>query len=236
MPTPIRTTGPLLPAKLARLLSLVGWGVALGGCAFTDGHVKLDPIPTASAAHGGAAREVVVFPPTDTRSEQARCGVKRNTYGSETADVLCTPEPSQWLGELVLRGLDRAKFKVVTTQTAHSADPLRIRLRLAHLFIDQIPGMMTVTLHTDINVVVSVDSNAGLVAERSFLVQTDTNVLGVVDKGLQAAMDEATARLADRIVDAVLVLSKRYPSTDAAAAAAAASGPTIAVAVSEVQP
>jgi hypothetical protein len=234
MPTLTLPAPPLLRAKFARLWGLVGLGATLGGCAFTDGHVKLDPIPTASAAHGGGGRELVVFPATDTRTEHARCGVKRNTYGSETADVLCTPEPSAWLSELVLRGLDRAKFKIVTTQTAQSADPLRIRLRLAHLFIDQIPGMMTVTLHTDVNVVVSVESKAGLVAERSFLVQTDTEVAAVLDRGLKDAMDQATARLVDRIVDAVLVLSKRYPSSEAAATVV--SSPGMVVAIREVRP
>jgi len=214
---------------------LAGLALTSGACAFTDGHVKLDPLPTASAAHGGGGRELVVFPAVDTRTEQARCGVKRNTYGSETANVLCTPEPSQWLSELVLRGLDRAKFKIVTTQTAHSPDPLRIRLRLDHLFIDQIPGMLTVTLHADVHVIVSAENSAGLVAERSFLVQTDSQVAGVLDSGLQDAMDQATQRLADRVVDAVLALSKRYPSAEAAAAAAANGSRTV-LATREVQP
>jgi hypothetical protein len=191
-------------------------------CAFTDGHVRLDSVSKESAANGGGGREVVVFPATDTRTEQARCGVKRNTYGVETADVLCSPEPSQWLSELVLRGLDRAKFKIVTTRTAQSADPLRIRLRLEHLFIDQVPGMLTVTLHADVHVIVTAENAAGLVAERSFLVQSETEVAAVLDSKLQETMDLATQQLADRLVEAVLALSRRYPSASPARTASSA--------------
>lgn len=208
-------------AGLGRLAGLSLLLLAPSACAFTTGHVRLDPVSKESAAAGGGGREVIVFPAVDERSETARCGVKRNTYGSETADVLCTPEPSQWLSELILRGLDRAKFKVVTTVTAQSPDPLRIHLRLEHLFIDQIPGALTVTLNTDMHVVVTADTAAGLVAERSFFVQSQNDVAGVLDRGLQASADQATQELADHIIDALLALNRRYPSQGVARAAAA---------------
>ena len=211
------------PATLG-LARLAGLGLLLltpSACAFTTGHVHLDPLSRESAANGGGGREVILFPAVDERQEPARCGVKRNTYGMETADVLCTPEPSQWLSELILRGLDRARFKVVTTLTAKSPDPLRIHLRLEHLFIDQIPGFWMVTLNTDVHVVVAADSAAGLAAERAFFVQSRSEVMGVLDSGLQASMDQATQQLADHIIDAVLALSKRYPSQGVAPVAEA---------------
>ncbi len=210
--------------------------LAPSGCAFTNGHVRLDAVSKESAATGGGDREVIVFPAVDERTDAARCGVKRNTYGSETADVLCTPEPSQWLSELILRALDRAKFKVVTTLTARTADPLRIHLRLERLFIDQIPGMWTVTLNTDVHVLVSADTATGLIAERSFFVQAKADVGGVTDKGLQASMDQATQQLADHFVDAVLALSRRYPSQRALARTASARPWQVALAAREVRP
>ncbi|HYP89616.1 MAG TPA: hypothetical protein VEQ59_15715 [Polyangiaceae bacterium] len=220
-------------ARIARLSLLL---LSPSACAFTTGHVRLDPISTESAAAGGGGREVVVFPAVDERPDTKRCGVKRNSYGSETADVLCTPEPSEWLSELILRGLDRAKFKVVTTVSAQSPDPLRIHLRLEHLFVDQIPGMFTVTLNTDVHVIVAADTATGLAAERNFFVQAKTDVGGVLDSGLQASADRATQQLADHIVDAVIALSKRYPSRGVAAPVAATEGLGGPLAAREVRP
>ena len=190
--------------------------VTLGGCALTDGHVRLPAASVTTAAMGGAGREVIVFPVRDGRDERKRCGVKRNSLGAETANVLCEPEPSQWLGELTLRALDRAGFKVVTTRTAKSADPLRLRLTLKHLFIDQVNGVLTVALVTDAHVVIDAETQTGLSAQRSFFAKSENDVLAVLDSGLQASMDQAVEQLADGIVTAVVELNAKYPATGAA--------------------
>jgi hypothetical protein len=96
--------------------------------------------------------------------------------------------------------------------------------------------MFTVTLNTDVHVIVTADTATGLAAERNFFVQAKTDVGGVLDSGLQASADQATQQLADHIVDAVIALSKRYPSRGVAAPVAAAAGLGAALAVLEVQP
>ncbi|RYZ07377.1 MAG: hypothetical protein EOO73_12025 [Myxococcales bacterium] len=221
----------MLAPKIACGVALL---LSLAGCALTDGHVHLNTSPQTSAASGGAGREVIVFPVHDEREEQTRCGVKRNGFGAETANVLCEPDPSQWLGELVLRGLDRAGFKVVTTQTAKTADPLRLRLGLKHLFIDQVNGALTVALVTDAHVVIQAQTETGLSAERSFFAKSENDVLAVLDSGLQASMDEAVEKLADGIVDALVGLNAKYPS--AGSRVAVARRPSTELARLEVRP
>ncbi len=209
----------MLAPKIACGVALLA---TLSGCAFMDGHVRLNAVPVATAATGGAGREVIVFPVQDERDDSKRCGVKRNGFEAETADVLCEPEPSQWLGELVLRALDRAGFKVVTTQSAKSADPLRLHVKLKHLFIDQVNGVLSVALVTDAHVVIEANTQTGLSAERSFFAKSEKDVLGVVDSGLQASMDQAVEQLADEMVTALIGLNARYPSVDARPAVGAA--------------
>lgn len=217
-----------LPATLAfRVAGAALMLTLLGGCALTDGHVRLNPVPSGTAAQGGQGREVIVFPVVDERADSNRCGVKRNTWEAETADVLCEPEPRQWLGELVLRAVDRAGFKVVTTQTARSADPLHLRIKLKHLFIDQVNGVVTLALITDAHVVIEAETPSGLVAKRSFFAKSRNEVLGVLDSGLQASMDEAVDQLAKEMVTALIGLNARYPSAGARARAAD-QGPVLA--------
>ncbi len=187
-----------------------------GGCALTDGRVKLEPSLAKVAPKGGRAREIIVFPAADEREDTARCGAKRNTYGMETADVHCEPAPGEWLASLVVRRLDQAGFRIVTTATSKSPDPLRLHLTVKHLFMDQVPGMLTVTLVADVHVTVAAETQSGLSAERSFFVKGENDVAAVVDSGFQAAMDQATERLADELVRAVVDLADRYPSVGAA--------------------
>jgi hypothetical protein len=181
----------------------------------STGNVKLDAAKIRSGVVvGGADREVIVFPAQDTREDPTRCGVKRTNSGMEVARVLCTPEPGPWLSDLVFRSLSRAGFKLVTTQTAKSSDPLRLHLNLKHLFIDDIPaeigqGRLGVT---DIEVLVTADTQTGLSAHRSFFIKAKRGGALNMDIFLQLDVDRAAQQLADEIVAAVVELSKRYPS------------------------
>jgi hypothetical protein len=201
------------------MLRRLAWCAALlvnaSGCAFMDGHARLDAVPTTSPTKGGAGREVIVFPVRDDRDAPRRCGVKRNGFGMATADVLCQPEPDQWLGQVMLRALDRAGFKVVTTLTAKSVDPLRIRLNLKHLFVDQVNDVFTIDLVTDVHVTIDAETDTGLLADRSFFVKGLANVLVVVDSGIQASMDDATEDIVEELVVALVDLNRRYPSAGA---------------------
>jgi hypothetical protein len=210
--------------KQALLLALfTAWLVTLGGCALSDGQVQLDAAATKVTVRGGRGREVIVMPAKDSRSDRSRCGVKRNTYGVETANVYCSPRPDEWLGLLVVRGLHQAGFRVVTTKTKQGPDPLFLHLKLEHLFVDQVPGMWTVALIADAHVVVKAATLSGLSAERSFFVKGQNDVAGVLDSGIQVAMDAAAERLANAIVKAVVGLADRYPEVGTLEVAAAAS-------------
>jgi hypothetical protein len=182
------------------------------GCALTPARVLLKDDPAGLRLQGGAGREVVVFPVTDERGDSTRCGVKRNAYGTETADARCEPDASTWLVHLVLRGLNQAGFRPVTLLTAKTPDPLRIRLTLERLFIDADPEFATVTLTADVHVLVAVDTASGLAARRSFFVQVEQSTALVTERAYQAVMDEATNALVARVVAAVVELADKYPA------------------------
>jgi hypothetical protein len=187
-------------------IPLILW-TALSGCALTPGRVVLNADPAAVTLEGGAGREVVVFPVEDRREDTERCGVKRNSFGAETADVRCQPEPAVWLVELTLRGLHRAGFRPVTLITKTTADPLQLRLELEHLFIDVVPGVLTLTFIADVHVIVRAETASGLVATRSFFVKVkEESALGT-NVPYQRAMDRATKALVARIVRAVVKLA-----------------------------
>lgn len=174
------------------------------------------------------------MPAVDTRSDAARCGIKRNAYGVETANVYCAPPPREWLGQLVAVGLRQAGFRVVTTKTKRGPDPLFVHLDLEHMFVDQVPGMWTVALVADVHVIVKVATLSGLSAERSFFVKGENDVAAVLDSGIQEAVDTAAQRLVDEIVRAITGLADRYPGVGAVEVAATKSGALVAL--SEAQP
>jgi hypothetical protein len=203
------------------------------GCALTPARVVLKGDPAGVTLEGGAGREVVVFPATDARSETARCGVKRNTYGAETANAFCKPEASTWLVELVLRGLNQAGFRPVTLLTAQTPDPLRLRLRLERLFIDPDPGFTTVTLTADVHVGVTADTASGLVATRSFFVQVEESTAFVTDGSYQSVMDRATNALIARVVAAVVELADRHPAIGVPATRRGDAAPAVSLLVEE---
>jgi hypothetical protein len=199
------------------------------GCALTPARVVLKGDPAGMRLEGGAGREVVVFPVTDERGDSARCGVKRNAYGTETADARCEPDASTWLVHLVLRGLNQAGFRPVTLLTAKTPDPLRLRLTLEHLFIDADPGFATVMLTADVHVLVTADTASGLVATRSFFVQVERSTVALTDRAYQATMDEATDMLIARVVTAVVELANHYPVVGMPAGQRAGATPAVSL-------
>src|SRR5436190_11413036 len=140
----------------AQALSLLACCLVLQGCAFAEVKVQLDPSPTGVRSTAGLEREVVVFPSLDQRQDTRSCGARRNVYGADVGRVRCMMEPTQWLNEAILLGLDRKGFRVVTLTDARSKAPLQVKLMLKTLFIDEMAGAEPVSLLADIEVQVLV--------------------------------------------------------------------------------
>lgn len=217
------------------------------GCAFIPETVALDSLTISAPRKGGRGREVIVFPAVDARPYPAGCGAKRNGWGVATARIKCKPEPKDWLGSLVLTGLHQAGFRIVTTQTANSPDPLRLRLTLKQLFLDmQANDEPAVgTLSADVHVLIQAETDSGLVADRSFFVAKRQNVFDgyyynrpdKTDPSVVRAhvMDDATRDLAAAIVNAVLILADRFPTIGTVPGSASRPSPAVACLATETQ-
>ena len=136
-----------------------------------------------------------------------------------TARITCKPEPKDRLGYLVLSGLRQAGFHLVTTHTAKSPDPLRLRLTLKQLFLDMQANdaLKTLTLTADVHVLIQAEAASGLAAERNFFVAKRQDVMdgpdlchqpGKFDTSVARGqvMDEATRELSDQLNRARAVL------------------------------
>ena len=207
-----------------------GLWLALSSCAWGQEKIHLQPLTISAPKEGGKQREVIVFPAVDARASTMRCGMKRNGYKAEVGRIYCDREPKDWLGELILLGLNQSGFKIVTTQNAKSANPLRLQPTLKFLFVDDVeagPNDDFYKIAADVHVVLRAESSSGLVAERSFYASERLPVFSAPLKKeewpsavREEVVAQATRRLAEDIVIAVVELADRYPEVGAVPVAA----------------
>jgi hypothetical protein len=194
----------------------------LQGCAFAEVKVKLDPSPTIASTEG-LQREVVVFPTVDRRPNAKSCGARRNANGADVGRVRCLMEPTQWLNETILNGLDRRSFKVVTLQSAKSKAPLQVSLTLKTLFVDEVLETERASMLADVEVHLVVRTASGLLAERSFFVRE--REIAPTDGSYQDTLTLASRQMSNAILDAIVELANRYPALGKVEQATAARSP-----------
>jgi Uncharacterized lipoprotein len=191
--------------------------MAVAGCAITD--VTLMPTLPASVATGsrrGEGREVLVFRPFVNLRKQARCGMKKNGYNTESASILCPRDPAFALADLLVGELAAAGFKVLTDP--HSASPSTLVLTgaLEQVFLEPKAGFSQVTFETDISLHLTVQSAAGLLAQRRFYVKGEEATYFASEDDLQRSFDSASRQLVTNVVGAVANLADRFPPAAAA--------------------
>jgi len=131
-------------------------------------------------------------------------------YGADVGRVRCLMEPTQWLNEAILTGLDRRNFRVVTLTTAKSRSPIELHLALKTLFIDEVIEAEQLAMLADVEVHVLARANNGLLAERNFFVRERENAPN--ERSYQETMLLASRQMSRVVVDAVVELANRYPS------------------------
>ncbi|MBX3186359.1 MAG: hypothetical protein KF819_05055 [Labilithrix sp.] len=182
---------------------------ALAGCAFIPSTVSLDAPrsrPRASAPTG--PRVLVVGPFVDARHERGRCGMKKNGYNGDLADVFCDAPPASWIaarltGDLRAAGLD-------AVEPPESA-PIRVEGTLLQFFTEPRIGGFTLDQETDIHVKLRVTSSDGLVAERELYVKGVETSIAADDETIQASVDDASRRIAEAMSRAVVSLVTHVP-------------------------
>jgi hypothetical protein len=160
----------------------------------------------------GRGREVtVVIPFADTRLDPRRCGMQKNGWNLDTADVECSVPPSAWLGHALAQGLVASGFRVTTANPAPGPNSVRIDGAVLQFFVEPKLGFFTFTPEADIAAKLVVTSPSGLYAERTFYFKAEEESIVGSESNFQAAATTATQQAVAAMVAAVVSLLDRYP-------------------------
>lgn len=195
-----------------------------GGCAFVD--LNVAP-PNANGliqqSSIGRGREIVVDTSfADRRPFPSRCGMQKNGYNIDTADVRCTVPPPVWLSAALKQGLVSAGFQVRESNEPRTASAVHVEGAVLQFFVEPDVGFVTFTPEADISVKLVVTSASGLLAERVFYVKAIEESLVGTEDNFQKAADEGTRQVVQAMVTAIATLLDRYPQMDVPNTAAAA--------------
>ncbi len=195
-----------------------------GGCAFVD--LNVAP-PNANGlieqSSIGRGREIVLDASfADRRPFPSRCGMQKNGYNIDTADVKCIVSPPVWLSAALEQGLVNAGFRVRKSNEPGTATAVHIEGAVLQFFVEPDVGFVTFTPEADISVKLVVTSASGLRAERVFYVKgTEESLVGTEDN-FQKAADDGTRQVVQAMVTAIATLLDRYPQLGAPNTSAAA--------------
>jgi uncharacterized lipoprotein YajG len=195
-----------------------------GGCAFVDLNVAPpDASSLIQQSNLGRGREIVVeMPFADQRQIPSRCGMQKNGYNMETAEVNCTVPPPVWLSTALKQGLTSAGFRVRERHEPQAASAVHINGAVLQFFVEPDVGFATFTPEADISVKLLVTSASGLRAERVFYVKgTEESLVGTEDN-FQKAANSGTREAVQSMVSAIATLLDRYPQLGAPTTAPAA--------------
>jgi len=201
------------------------------GCAFAnvDVHPPEAPAPAQLEAQGrggpGRGREVIVYAPfADARYELTRCGMQKNGYNMDTADVKCTEAPGLWVADALAIELQRAGYKPLRSDAVPGPTTVVVRGTVHQLFLEPKHDFFTLTVEGDLSARLVVSTASGLVAERGFYVKGTETGIASTEAAFQASADQATRRIARAMVAALTQLLDRYPDLGTPSASAAVAG------------
>ena len=182
-------------------------------CAFGNETLQLPLSTPPTGVQGGEGRKIhVVAPFEDGRSEQ-RCGMKKNSYNIDTADVLCSQDPLYWMAYRLTEQLQAAGFEIVPDDKSFSETTLEVGGRLEVFFSEPVIHFSSVGNETDLSATLTVRTGNGLLAKRTFYVKGEESSMlvwtfSLADKSFHDAGD----RIVRDMVVAILNLANRYPS------------------------
>ena len=197
------------------------------GCAFSnvDVHPPEAAAPKTPAGAGpGRGREIIVFSPfvddRPKRAERARCGMQKNGYNMDTADVICSEPPGRWLADALALELAKAGYKPLRADAVPGPTTVVVHGRVGRLFLEPKHNFFTLTVEGDIATHLVVTTPNGLHAERKFYVKGEDTDLASTEATFQAAADRATRQVARAMVAALTELLDKYPELGAPSATA----------------
>jgi hypothetical protein len=200
-------------------LALGCWPLALAaltlGCAFGDVNVR-KPLAqdVATSARRGEGREIVLVRPFANKRPQARCGMKKNGYNMDTANVFCDVPPETFLGDLLARQLAAAGFRVLADPRAAGPSTIVLTGVVEQLFVEPKADFFYATYETDVALELTAKTGAGLVATRTFYVKGSEATMFAASEDMQSSLDSGVRQLVSGVVGAVTNLADRYPDDE----------------------
>ena len=161
---------------------------------------------------GGNGHEIIVVTPfSDNRNQKDHCGMRKNGHGFKTKEAFCNREPSEWIGQLLADELRASGFKVLDANAIRGQGTLKIEGSLLKLYVEQIVGIWTRTLETDLQVKLIVTTVNGLNAEQTFFAKGVRKgaMMGVTPYNI--SLKRATNELLTEMVEAIFYLTNKYP-------------------------
>lgn len=181
-------------------------------CAFGTMKLELPRKGLDKTIRGGNARQVIVVMPFMDRRDRRRCGMKKNGYNMDTADVVCTTLPTRWFAELLATELRASGFVVLSEEDEHRPGALKIEGELLQLFVEPLIGAWSGSTETDLSVELTATTETGLVAKRTFFVKGwKGGVMAFTAQPFHTSTHRATQRLLKETVRAVIELMDAYP-------------------------
>jgi hypothetical protein len=205
------------PASM-RVIMLSVAAALLGGagCAFTDVQLDMPISGLAAPLKGGNGRQVIVAMPfVDQRAQPHRCGMQKNGYNMDTANVVCRSDPTQWIAQLLADELRASGFAVVAADGPRKATALRLEGNLLQLFVEPLAGTFSVSCEADLQVRLVATSETGLRAERTFMAKGVWKGFAGIDTPFHDSFKKASDQVVAAMVEAVLELLNRYPQLGA---------------------
>lgn len=204
---------------------MVYGGLSLStGCAFMNAEIHRTPPNGTLPTTIGRGREVLVdLPFPEGRRKLGRCGMKKNGYGMDSADILCSEAPGSWVGHALAAGLVRAGFRVLTPTSPPGPSTVIVRGTVSQFFVEPNIRMWDAAFEANIGLTLVLTSQSGLVATRRFYVKGEHDSQHQTEDDAQAAADEATNELVRVAVTSIGALLDCYPGLGAPTVAAVAS-------------
>jgi len=204
--------------RLSKWLAPLVFAVPAAGCTITGLTLATPPHVTVSNAAGvpkGGAREVVLKEPfVDERAIVMRCGMKKNAFGGDTADILCAEPPHVWIARLLKEELVAAGYRVTPADQPGGPAAIRIDGLLRQFFVEPKMGLFSFVPETDVEILLRATGASGLVAERNFYWK------GLAPKGIpeadarfKASMESAVKQALGAMVEAISKLLDDYQRT-----------------------
>lgn len=200
----------------------IGLMIAGTGCAFTNVDVHRPATPGQAGAadqsraslssRPGHGREVIVLAPfDDDRAERARCGMQKNGYNMDTADVRCTEPPGRWLADELAIELTRAGFQPLAGDAVPGPTTVIVRGSVQQLFLEPVHHLWNGAVEGDFGAKLVVTSPSGLHAERRFFVKGTVTSWMSTEDVFQSTADCASHALARDMVASLTALLDHYP-------------------------